>query len=360
MLDRVVSSSGIELKRIPARIDREPLHPTNTADEDCPQIEHDFFIATTPVTRRQYAELIGHDPSAFTDASDDCPVHSVNWEDARTFCSRLTERDKAAGVLPADYQYRLPTETQWECAARSHGDDWFASLPETAWFCVNSEQQPQPVAQKTANPAGLHDLLGNVWEWCLDWFHEGHQKRSVRGGSYYNTPRLCRPDAREGFLAANRGRYTGFRITASADVPFPRLPPADGKDAGDRSPTIYDALSAGDLSLAQKIVDADPQAIESFDDIPPPIHWCIYNQLTPMLIWLLDHNANIERRDQDYGSTPLYCATVTQNAAAVKVLLARGAESSEAREAAGRGLAGFYEEQGFDRDGYHEVAALLG
>jgi formylglycine-generating enzyme required for sulfatase activity len=106
------------------------------------------------------------------------PVESVSWEDAVAYCAALTEREREAGRIAANAVYRLPTEAEWEYACRawtstrfSYGDDpGYTNLTHYAWYYDNSEGQTHPVGQKLPNPWGLHDMHGNVWEWCQDRF----------------------------------------------------------------------------------------------------------------------------------------------------------------------------------------------
>lgn len=135
-----------------------------------------FWIGQHEVTQGEYLAVTGTNPSEFPgDLSR--PVSSVSWPDATNYCALLTERERAAGRIPVGSRYRLPTEAEWECAARagtatrfSYGDDpGNANLGQYAWTIQNSGFTVHPVGQKLPNPWGLYDMHGNVWEWTQDW-----------------------------------------------------------------------------------------------------------------------------------------------------------------------------------------------
>ena len=160
--------------------------PTNELDRNIfegPQttvtLTRGFWIGKYEVTQGEYLAVMGTNPSDFPgDLSR--PVSSVSWLDATNYCWLLTQRELAAGRIPAGSQYRLPTEAEWECAARagtttrfSYGDDpSYASLTNYAWFLDlgHPDLTVHPVGQKLPNPWGLYDMAGNVWEWCQDWY----------------------------------------------------------------------------------------------------------------------------------------------------------------------------------------------
>jgi formylglycine-generating enzyme required for sulfatase activity len=129
------------------------------------------------LTQGEYTSLVGADPAAFT-GDMNLPVEQVSWYDALAYCAALTARERAAGRVPAGFAYRLPTEAEWECAARagtttrfSFGDDrTYTLLPDYAWFNGDSNQTTHDVGTKQPNPWGLYDMSGNVWEWCADWY----------------------------------------------------------------------------------------------------------------------------------------------------------------------------------------------
>ena len=260
-------------------------------------------------------------------------------------------------MLPDDWEYRLPTEAEWEYACRAGSAEPRHGEPQdVAWYHDNAEEKPHAVGQKTPNAWGFQDMLGNIWEWCQDWF-VANSCRSVRGGSYFNSARFCRSAQRWGWIPNNPGRYCGFRLLAAATGSFDLTPPINGLPA---QPSIFDAIEANDFALALRVITADPAAVESVDGIPPPLHDCIYGDRPEWLEWLLDHGAGIERREQDYGATPLITAVVHRHKRIIRTLVKRGADATRAMDCAQRGLAGAYEDDPrLDREGYREIVELL-
>lgn len=320
----------------------------------------DFYLGRTPVTQDQYRTIIGTNPTDHEEIGD-APVDSVNWDQANDYCRKLTQLDREAGSLPDDWEYRLPTEAEWEYACRAGTPEARHGRPQNvSWYGDNANHQPHAVGQKSPNAWGFHDMLGNVWEWCQDWFHVANPSRSVRGGSYFNSARFCRAAQRWGWMPANRGRYCGFRFLAAATGPFELSPPIDNYPAEKRPPSIYDAIDTEDFDLARQVIAANPAAIEPMDYIPPPLHNCIYADKPKMLEWLLDHGANMECREPDHGATPLHTAVVMRHSGIVRTLLQRGADSTRAMQIAQRGLAGEFEsDPSLDREGYRIIVELL-
>lgn len=158
--------------------------PTNEADRSSnegPQttvtLTRGYWIGKYEVTQEEYLAVVGTNPSEFPgDLSR--AVSSVTWADATNYCALLTQRELAAGRIPPGSRYRLPTEAEWEYAARagtttrfSYGDDpAYANTTNYAW-CLDlghPDLTVHPVGQKLPNPWGLYDVHGNVWEWCSD------------------------------------------------------------------------------------------------------------------------------------------------------------------------------------------------
>jgi formylglycine-generating enzyme required for sulfatase activity len=194
---------------------------TNEGPQTTVTLSHGFWIGKYEVTQGEYLSVMNTNPSQFQgDLSR--PVSSVSWPDATNYCTKLTQRELAAGRIPLGSVYRLPTEAEWECAARagtttrfSYGDDPdYSSLTNYAWFSMNAGLGVHPVGQKIPNAWGLYDMEGNVWEWCQDWFgplpggavvdpmgpgSNASGLKVMRGGAYDYFPASCRSAARLSF-----------------------------------------------------------------------------------------------------------------------------------------------------------------
>lgn len=191
-----------------------------------------FWLGRTEVTQAQWTTLMGDNPS-FTKGAQ-LPVEYVSYNDALEFCRILTVRERLKGRLPKGYCYTLPTEAQWEyaCSAIARGVPDISSteagqLADTAWYNINSGLKLHEVATRTANALGLHDKLGNVWEWCLDWKGEylggadpegpvSGELRVIRGGSCNSNGNSCCKFTRQARTEGYTGRNLGFRIALVA------------------------------------------------------------------------------------------------------------------------------------------------
>jgi formylglycine-generating enzyme required for sulfatase activity len=180
-------------------------------------ISRGFGMSKYEVTQAQYKAVMGTNPSSFK--GDNKPVEQVSWHDAVAYCAKLTGKEKAAGRVPGGYEYRLPTEAEWEYACRagtttlfSFGDDE-SKLGEYAWYDANSGNTTHPVGQKKPNGWGLYDMHGNVYEWCQDWYdtYPGGRVTNPRGpatgytrvfrsGFRGNYARSCRSANRDNFI----------------------------------------------------------------------------------------------------------------------------------------------------------------
>jgi formylglycine-generating enzyme required for sulfatase activity len=217
-------------------------------------ISRPFYMGKYEVTQEQWEKVMGERRGGFETRpyNPKNPVENVSWDDCRAFIEKLNALShpiplpKGEGASPnpsptgrgAGVRVRLPTEAEWEWACRAGTRARFCSgdaddaLADYAWFDANSGSTTHPVGEKKPNAWGLHDLHGNVWEWCADWYDSSYGLQStayslhtdpagpvtgsfrvLRGGSWYGNPRYCR--------SANRGRddpvtrvscYFGLRV----------------------------------------------------------------------------------------------------------------------------------------------------
>jgi formylglycine-generating enzyme required for sulfatase activity len=226
---------GSATGRPPADPDEVPRHQV--------QISKPFYLGTHQVTQEQFVRVMRHNPSHFGPEGGGAPqvqhldmrrlpVDSVSYEDIQEFCHRLSQcaAEKRAGCV-----YRLPTEAEWEYACRagvSHTPYHFGRhlRAKFARFDSNGGGHPVPVGSYRPNLFGLHDMHGNVWEWCSDWYDEGYytrtperdptgpssgERRVLRGGGWCSSPNLCRSALRGHNTVDARHNYNGFRVALS-------------------------------------------------------------------------------------------------------------------------------------------------
>jgi formylglycine-generating enzyme required for sulfatase activity len=182
-----------------------------------------FYIGRTTVTQAQWLQLIPDNPSKFE--GDRHPVEQVTWDQARQFARLLTEAHQGR------YTFDLPSEAQWEYAARSGGrQELYAGgdlIDKLGWYEANSRGRTHPAGEKEPNDLGLYDMSGNVWEWCLDSFTEDayprHKERNpliceneadqvIRGGSWHLDAWSARCARRFSFPRDLMGPGLGFRL----------------------------------------------------------------------------------------------------------------------------------------------------
>ena len=221
-------------------------------------ISRGYWLGTYEITNKQYRQFVnqsGYQGAAEADKNymrpqlytpqhpslgDDYPVIAISWHNAMAFCQWLTRQESQAQRLPRGYAFCLPTEAQWEYAARGGSRDQTTyagsnRLDDVAWFLDNSAQRCQRVGAKQANALGLYDMSGNVWEWCLDWRGPYTSDKAIdpvgpevvidpndpeaeglerinRGGSWFSSSGNCRITNR-GFQAPMfTNSYLGFRV----------------------------------------------------------------------------------------------------------------------------------------------------
>ena len=221
---------------------RQPAEPGRGSDEKQHQvtISKSFYMQTTEVTQGQWLAVMGGtNPSYFDSCGMDCPVEQVSWDDAQNFIDALNAREHRTNcnTIP-NTCYSLPTESQWEYAARGgtvtafyNGDITQLSgndpkLNEIGWYSQNSGSTTHPVAQKAPNNWGLYDMSGNVWEWCQDWYGTTYPDgpeidptgvstgafRVLRGGGWNGLAGFARSASRNWNTPGLRDFNLGFRL----------------------------------------------------------------------------------------------------------------------------------------------------
>jgi formylglycine-generating enzyme required for sulfatase activity len=196
-------------------------------------ISQPFYLGKYEVTQKEWEAVMGNNPSKLKDQNN--PVENVSWNDVQTFIERLNQKE-------GTNKYRLPTEAEWEYAARagmvavSFGDD--EDPGRYAWYEDNSNWETHPVGQKEPNPWGLYDVHGNVLEWVQDWFDGGYYSRSpeidprgpaeaseldtgrvIRGSGIIDSHWNLTTTGRGYYLPEYRNRDLGFRLAFSPDRP---------------------------------------------------------------------------------------------------------------------------------------------
>jgi serine/threonine protein kinase len=240
---------GITMARIPAT--EFVMGSQEWQDEQPPRrvkIPAPFFVQVHPVTQAQYRAIVGTLPASVFTGEDRRPVDSVSWLDAVIFCNLLSVYDELKPYYRIQGErvstlggagYRLLTEAEWEYTSRGGGrgrygvTDNTAELGRFAWFEENSEYRTHDVGLKEANGFGLYDMLGNVWEWCWDWYaRDGYHQRSdgagdtggpssgservLRGGCWNSDAQSLRCAARSAYTPTELPLYYfGFRLARS-------------------------------------------------------------------------------------------------------------------------------------------------
>jgi len=187
-----------------------------------------YQLSAYPVTQLQYASVAGRRPGAVR--GDRLPVESVSWWDAVRFCNDLTRSEglRPAYHFPAAEEgvewdasadgYRLPTEAEWEyaCRAGTTGPR-YGPLDEIAWYRGNSQERIHDVGGKRPNAWGLHDMLGNVWDWCWDVYDAEvyGSYRVLRGGGWFDEHWSCRASVRRRSHPTFKVDDVGFRVARS-------------------------------------------------------------------------------------------------------------------------------------------------
>jgi serine/threonine protein kinase/formylglycine-generating enzyme required for sulfatase activity len=206
--------------------DEKPMHKVI--------LSQGLWMGIHEVTQQEYQAIMSKNPSKRINSN--LPVEQVTWNNAVDFCKRLTERESKAGRLPTSFAYRLPTEAEWEYAARGTTRTQYSGsnkIGHVAWYYANSHQKPREVGTKKPNDFGLYDMTGNVWEWCLDHcdvnanrevitttykdaiknpLSTKGQYRINRGGSWSSLTKNCRVTNRRHKLPNTTSPLLGFRV----------------------------------------------------------------------------------------------------------------------------------------------------
>ena len=204
----------------------------SAGDKDCPapekparrvRITRGFEIGRYEVTQAEWQAVMGSNPSHFL--GDNLPVDQVSWNDVQQFIEKMNARNDG-------YRYRLPTEAEWEYAARAGSTTATAGeLDKVAWVAENSQKTPHPVGQKQPNAWGLYDMIGNMSEWVQDWWKLDYYStgptddppgpatgshRVLRGGSWSATPLQARVSYRIQMETSEGNATMGFRCARDA------------------------------------------------------------------------------------------------------------------------------------------------
>jgi len=235
------NSLGMTFKLVPAGMFMMGSLSTtdpNAKGYEMPQhqvnISRSFYMQTTEVTQGQWKAVMGVNPSYFSTCGDNCPVEKVSWDDVQVFITKMNQRGEGT--------YRLPTEAEWEYAARAGSTTAFAkgditqpycspvdaTLDAIGWYCGNAGSQTHPVQGKQANVYGLYDMHGNVWELVEDDWHSNYTSAPTNGSAWVNSPRgsyrvvrggswdffsqTCRSANRSSSSPGYRGSSVGFRL----------------------------------------------------------------------------------------------------------------------------------------------------
>ena len=255
LVSSIKSEIGIELAAIPGGT--FTMGPTSfDVSTVSVTLSKGFYMGKYQITQEQYQEVMGTNPSYFHggtgrepaagELQGKRPVEQVTWFDAIDFCNKLSEMEDLTPVytitdaaVTANWSnngYRLPTEAEWEYACRAGSNTaWYfgdteADLVNYAWYYENASYMTHPVGKKTANAWGLHDMHGNVWEWCWDWYGSyasGAQtdprgvasgpERVIRGGNWYSLAQNLRSAYRSSSSPDWGGDIVGFRVVLPDD-----------------------------------------------------------------------------------------------------------------------------------------------
>ena len=230
----------------------------------------DYYLGETEVTQALWYAVMGQKPSSDGTAwsssyglGDDYPAYFISWNDCQKFITKLNQ---LTGLT-----FRLPTEAEWEYAARGGNKATTQTLysgsntiDDVAWYLYNSSSSTHIVAGKSANALGLYDMSGNVWEWCSDWYSRsyyssstqtdptgptGGSSRVLRGGSWYSSATYCRVAIRSDYAVTDRDSYFGMRLALGDPIPEPEPEP-------EPKPEETKPVTANGVTFKMKLVEA--------------------------------------------------------------------------------------------------------
>jgi formylglycine-generating enzyme required for sulfatase activity len=218
--------------------------PASEADRSDDEMQHTvvltkgFWLAKTECTQGQWETLMGTDVTQqkakgdssgdVTGEGDNYPMYFVSWDDVQDYVTKMSSQN----ALPSGWKWSLPTEAQWEHACRAGSTTMYAGdLGEMAWYAENSRSKTNPVGTKKPNDWGLHDMHGNVYEWCADWYG-GYERGSAtdprgansgdfrvnRGGAWLSNAQYCRSAFRSNPVPSRRSLSLGFRVALVSSV----------------------------------------------------------------------------------------------------------------------------------------------
>jgi formylglycine-generating enzyme required for sulfatase activity len=223
---------SMEFELIPAG--RFSMGSTNGDSNEKPvhkvTISQPFYMGRYEVTQGQWQAVMGSNPSKFKDCGANCPVEQVSWSAAQDFITTLNEANDG-------YKYRLPSEAEWEYACRGGTTgDYYGNVDDIGWYAGNSGRKTHAVGGKQPNAFGLYDMSGNVWEWCVDFYHGNYHGaptdgsawvsggdpipyRVLRGGSWDDLASSLRSANRIRLTPAYRDYSYGVRVVAVVRTP---------------------------------------------------------------------------------------------------------------------------------------------
>ncbi len=308
------STPGLTFRLVPPGkfLMGSPSHEIGRRDNETPhpvQLTQAYYISTWEVTQDQFEQVMGYNPSRFQEAPGKVPVEQLSWYEAMSFCRRLTKIDIQSGKLPLGFQYTLPTEAEWEFACRAGSQSEIhagtlvilseknaPALDPIAWYSGNSQVDfegaydssdweglqyehdkagPNPVGQKAPNAWGLFDMLGNVHEWCSDWYQydlasaavidpwgpAAGEEKAYRGGGWHSNADHCRSARRRSFDISRHYNNLGFRVAAvrGREIVWPTDEAVANEIHTSAESLLFQGYVKEAIDTVQVAIDTDPE-----------------------------------------------------------------------------------------------------